>query len=442
MAEPVFAALADALLAPGLAVTAEVAELLAWLALRRDAPVDDAVRHRARMFQAAAGFERVFQLEAPAAPGLVVFGAEVAPDRLAAVPGLGLIGVSGTGLAPLEALESCIGEGLELLSQVETEADLAWQRAEPPSGAAAALPLAWQPAGPGWMPVLRLRDGATAWVPAGLCFRRPGATSPWPLSIGCAAGASADAAALHGLLELVERDAAALWWRGGRRGRPLALEHPALASAAALLARLRHGSEGNGMGRRSWLLDITTELGVPVVAAISVGPDGAGFCCGLAARPGLAAACRAALLELCQMELATAVVAAKRAEGGEAALNARDLSHQARFSGIHAARCALLHPLDSPAPVTPAPAMPTPGTPAPPATSAAEALAGLVATLAARGFDPLLLPLTRPELGVPVCRLLCPGLEVEPAAAVGPRLAAMIVETGGGDCLTGRIPLM
>ncbi len=432
MAEPVFADLAAALLAPRQPVGAEVAELLAWLGLPHGDPEgaapDATVRHRARMFQAAAGFERLFQLEAPEAPGMVVFGAEVAPDALAAAPGLRLIGVSGTGLAPLEALESCIGEGLELLSQVETVADLAQQRAVPPDGAMAALPAAWRDCGPGWMPVRRLRDGATQWVPAGLCFRRPGATAPWPLSIGCAAGPSTDAAALHGLLELVERDAAALWWRGGRRPRPLALEHPALADAAALLARLRQG----GRGRRSWLLDITTDLGVPAVAAVSVGLDGAGFCCGLAARPGLAAACRAALLELCQMELALAVVAAKREEGGEAALNPRDLSHQARFTGIHAARCALLHPLGEPAAAEAAA----------PETTPAEALAGLVAALAARGLDVLLLPLTRPSLGVPVCRLLCPGLEVEPAETIGPRLAAMIAETGGGDCLTGGIPLM
>ena len=119
---------------------------------------------------------------------------------------------------------------------------------------------------------------------------------------------------LHGLCELVERDAAGLWWRGGMRGRPLALDDPAVGEAAALLAGLRRG---NG-SRRTWLLDITTDLGIPAVAAVSCHADGKGFACGLGARPTLAGAARGAIMELCQCELAHAVVAAKRAEGGEA----------------------------------------------------------------------------------------------------------------------------
>ena len=424
MAEPVFAALAAALLAPAAAMPPEVADLLAWLGLARG---DAAAPHRARLLRAAAGFERIFQLEAPAAPGLVVFGAEVAPDALAAAPGLGVMGVSGTGTTPLAALESCIGEGIELLSQVETPADLAQQRATPPPGATVALPPHWPQAGPGWLPLRRLDGAGAAWLPAGLCLRRPGAVPPWPLSLGCAAGPSLEAAALHGLLELLERDAAALWWRGGLRPRPLALEQPGLAGAVALLAQLRGGTTG----RQSWLLDISTELGVPVVAAVSVAADGGGFCCGTAARLDLAAAAGAALRELCQMELAVAVVAAKQAEAGPAALNARDLGHLRRFHGIRPARCTLLHPRGAPRPVAAAP-------PAP----AAESLARLVARLGAQGLHPLLLPLTRPSLAVPCCRVVCPGLEVEPARLIGPRLQAAMVETGGGDCVTDGIPLM
>lgn len=427
MAEPVFAALAEALLAPAAPLAPEVAELLDWLALPRPAEPGPAERHRALLFRAAAGFERLFQLEAPEAPGMQVWGAEASPDAFAATPGHGLFGLSGTGTTPLEALESCIGEAIEILSQAETAADRAQQRAAPPPGAAA-LPPPWDTAADGWMPTRRLGDGATQWLPAELCLRRPGAAPPWPLSIGCGAGTSLEAAAVHGLLELVERDAAALWWRGGARPRPLALEHPALAGAAQLLAQLRRGRHR----RRSWLLDITSDLGIPAVAAVSVGPDGAGFCCGTAARPGLAAAARAAVLELCQMEAALAVVAAKRAERGAAALNPRDRDHLRRAEEVDAARCAQLHPLGTP--------MPPPA--APPPREPGATLAWLVAALRAHGLEPCLLPLTRPWFGVPVARVLCPGLATEPSRLIPPRLAARQAARGGDDCLTGGIPLM
>ena len=58
-----------------------------------------------------------------------------------------------------------------------------------------------------------------------------------------------------------------------------------------LLAQLRQGASA----RRSWLLDITTEIGVPCVAAVSCMADGFGFAFGLAARPTLEAAARSAV---------------------------------------------------------------------------------------------------------------------------------------------------
>lgn len=427
MPEPIFGELADALLAPAAPLSAEAAELFQWLGLARPASPGPAEQHQARLFRAAAGFERLFQLAAPEAPGLVVWGAEASPDGFSAAPGHGLYGVSGAGTAPLEALNACIGEGIEILSQAETAADRGQQRPAPPPGQPPLDP-PWDQAADGWMPTRRLADGAPLWLPAELCLRRPGATGlPWPLSMGCGAGATVEAAALHGLLELLERDAAALWWRGGQLPRPLPLEDPAPAAAARLLARLRRGNHS----RRSWLLDLTTDLGVPAVAAVSVRPDGRGFCCGTAARLTLEAAARAAVRELAQMELALAVVAAKRAERGEAALNPRDRGHQARAEGIDAATCALLHPLAAPAPAAP----PAPAEPA-------AALAWLVARLAEHGFAPCLLPLTRPGFAVPVCRVLCPGLATIPSEAMVPRLAAVIARTGGGDCYSRRIPLM
>ena len=118
---------------------------------------------------------------------------------------------------------------------------------------------------------------------------------------------------LSGLLELIERDAVALWWRGGRRGRAIALEEPALADAAGRLVQLRQGC----MDRRTCLLDMTTDIAVPVVAALSFSTGGDGFCLGTAARPSLASAAGAALTEMAQTELAVEVVEARRRGGGD-----------------------------------------------------------------------------------------------------------------------------
>lgn len=83
---------------------------------------------------------------------------------------------------------------------------------------------------------------------------------------------------------------------------------------------------------------------MPCVAAVSCAADGFGFAFGLAARPTLNAA-RSAILEMCQIELAHAVVEAKCRERGEAALNERDRVPRRRATIINADRCALLQPV-------------------------------------------------------------------------------------------------
>ena len=236
-------------------------------------------------------------------------------------------GVGGMGLSMRAAFESCIGEGVEYLSQFEagdepliaSSAGEMLQAAKGEgrrflesllSGTAGGADASFD-----CLVATGLTNDTTMLVPAEICLRRgPGRsrmTPPFLLSTGCAAGRSKADAVLHGLCELVERDAAGLWWRGGMRGRPLALDDPASGEAAALLAELRRGNAS----RRTWLLDITTDLGIPAIAAVSCRADGKGFACGLGARPTLAGAARGAIMELCQNELAHAVVAAKRARG-------------------------------------------------------------------------------------------------------------------------------
>ena len=404
---------------------------------------DPEARHRALLLTAASRFVRMFQLAAPDAPGLVAFGAEFDPaiaDPLHT--GSPVVGVSGVGLSLQEAFQGCIGEGIEYLSQLQTGSDvlLSSGSRDPaaqlgPQARDFLAAFSAHRLHPGaelsWHPARRLTDRSEALLPADLCLRRPPdrreIEPPFPLSTGSAAGTSWDAAALHGMLELIERDAASLWWRGGNRGGPIPPQHETHIMAEALLPRLRQ----NATARRSWLLDITTDIGVPCVAAVSCSANGSGFAFGLAARPTLKTAARSAILEMCQLELALAVVEAKRRESGEAALNKRDQGHRRRATMIDADRCPLLQPvlerkqhlaIDS--------------------TDPGTVLQLIVDRLRQFGIETFGLNLTRPQFAVPVARVIAPGLQPEPSEIITPRLADMITQTGGGMQYTGGVALI
>jgi ribosomal protein S12 methylthiotransferase accessory factor len=400
-------------------------------------------RHRAHLLNAASRFLRVFELTAPDAPGLLSLGAQFDPamaDPMHA--GGAAVGVSGVGLSLQEAFQGCIGEGIEYLSQLQTGDDvLELPGARDPAAAlgpqtreflaAFSAHRLRADAELSWHRATRITDGGEVLLPADLCLRRPPAQQeirpPFPLSTGSAAGTSRDGAALHGLLELIERDAASLWWRGGRRGKVIPAEHEAQIAAQARLSRLRQ----NVSARRSWLLDITTDIGVPCVVAVSCKADGSGFAFGLAARPTLAAAACSAVVEMCQLELAYVVVEAKRREAGETALNERDRVHQRRANEIDADRCLLLHPVAESAEHLPIEA------------TDPKALMRLIATRLERfGIETFSLDLTRPRFAVPAARIIAPGLQLEPSELMTPRLAAMIAQTGGGATYTGGVRLI
>jgi ribosomal protein S12 methylthiotransferase accessory factor len=412
-------------------------------------------RHGEALARAARLPSRLFLVRSPWAPGLRFVGGEVDAASTLRLPAQGSdpfprrLSLAGSGEDLLDALASCLGEGVERLSQVERPGEPLLQRPWP-DAAEQALPaarpliealLAATPdtsaAAADTTPIHWLRgrapaSGAEALIPADWCLRRgakgplaiPGAT----LSTGCAAGATFEAAAARALLELVERDAVALWWIGGRRARPLAAEDPAMAEAVRLLGVLRQG----GTGRASWLLDLTTDLAIPCIAALSVdAASGDGLACGFAARLAPEAAARAALLEMCQMELAVLVALAKREERGPAALNDVDRRHLDRARRIAADRCALLHPLG-------APALPS----LPPCSDAREALAALLEQLARCGIETALVDLTRPDHGIPVACAIAPQLQLLPCNMRTARLQSTIDATGGGDRWTQTVALL
>jgi ribosomal protein S12 methylthiotransferase accessory factor len=400
-------------------------------------------RHRAHLLQAASRFLRVFELAAPDAPGLVGLGAEF--DPAIADPmhtGSPAVGVSGIGLSLQEAFQGCIGEGVEYLSQLQTAGDRLQRfdrmdRAGELRAQTREFVTAFSAHGLrsepelSWCRATRLVDGRDVLLPADIGLRRPPGQReikpPFPLSIGSAAGTSWDGAALHGLLELIERDAASLWWHGGRRGRSIPPQDEAQVAAQALLSQLRQDAPA----RRSWLLDITTDIGVPCVAAVSCMADGFGLAVGLAARLTIAAAIRSAILEMCQVELAQRVVEAKCVERGAAALNAQDQVHRRRATLINADRCLLLQPLAEPVEHL-----------AIDAADVNSALRLLVDRLGQFGIEILTRNLTRAQFMIPMARVIAPGLQLEPSEIVTPRLADTIARTGGGAIYTGGVALI
>jgi ribosomal protein S12 methylthiotransferase accessory factor len=404
---------------------------------------DPQTANRACLLTAASRFARIFELAAPDAPGRISFGAQFDPalaDSLHA--GSQLVGVSGVGLSLQEAFQGCIGEGIEYLSQLQTSGDEllhprdeAWAGRLGPMALELVAILSERRTQPekalSWFRATRSTDGSEVLLPADICLRRPPTqrefTPPFPLSIGSAAGPSREAAALHGLLELIERDAAALWWRGGQLGRSIQPQSEAGTAAERLLRQLRHTAAAQ---RRTWLLDITTDVGVPVVAAVSCRADGCGFACGLAARPRLEAAVRAAIMEMCQIELADSVVATKRSERGDAALNAQDRTHLRRAT-INADQCILLQPI--PERATHFSIL---------ATEASEIFALIAERLKSLGIETFCLDLTRRIFGVSVVRVIAPGLQLEPSEIVTPRLQNAIARTGGGATYTGGVALI
>jgi ribosomal protein S12 methylthiotransferase accessory factor len=111
-----------------------------------------------------------------------------------------------------------------------------------------------------WTPVWSLRDQRFKYFPTGLLyfFYEDFHTD----SNGCAAGNTREEAIVQGFLELVERDAYAIWWYNR-------LQRPEVDLSEFDDAYIRDiKSQFADHGRKTWVLDITSDLGVPTYVAI------------------------------------------------------------------------------------------------------------------------------------------------------------------------------
>jgi bacteriocin biosynthesis cyclodehydratase domain-containing protein len=114
-----------------------------------------------------------------------------------------------------------------------------------------------------WSPVWSLRDGRFKYLPTSLLyFFYSGPAAFHADSNGCAAGNTLEEAIVQGFLELVERDAYAIWWYNRLRQPEVDLGQFNDSYVSDLQSQLAES------GRRLWVLDVTSDLGVPTYVAI------------------------------------------------------------------------------------------------------------------------------------------------------------------------------
>jgi len=127
------------------------------------------------------------------------------------------------------------------------------------------IPVRFDPTLPiDWTPVWSLTERRHKYLPSMQLYYGypldPDRAFCWADSNGCAAGNTREEAILQGFLELVERDSVALWWYNR-------VQHPALHLASRYCESLR--ASYAALGRAFWVLDITSDLGIPCFVAVS-----------------------------------------------------------------------------------------------------------------------------------------------------------------------------
>jgi ribosomal protein S12 methylthiotransferase accessory factor len=370
-------------------------------------------------------FKRFFPLPSHSAPGLFAFGGEVdiANASLGKIDGR-LSSVSGASTTPGRGINSCLGEAAERLSQYQENPGLVRK-------------------GTGSCPDVLLKDG----------FENPGksdlilgtncasgehvallaqdcvfvAGSKEPTSTGCGAGLTLEDAVLHGMLELVERDAFALWWIAGRPGRPIDLSTKTLTVANACLRALR----GDKSTRLTWLLDISGDVDLPCIAAVSANEQGFEVSVGTACHPKPERAVESALTEMCLMELSHQVAKMKAQTSSGKTLNPKDEMHLKRSQELDAKSCPLLHPQGIPKYYAPSSSEGDFG-------QSSKAVAELLQSV---DISVYFADLTSTDLGVPVAKCVSPDLQTYPFSQPSARLEQHIEKYGGGSALSTGIML-
>ncbi len=151
----------------------------------------------------------------------------------------------------------------------------------------------------GWTPVFSLNEKKFSYVPSAYCYL----SYPYEKDIqicpgdsnGCASGNSLEEAIFYGILELVERDAVAIWWYNRIKRPCIDLKSFSHSPFEQLQVNLQK------KGRYLYVLDLTSDLNIPCYAAASWKFDGSEIIFGTAAHLNPRVAVSRAISELNQI---------------------------------------------------------------------------------------------------------------------------------------------
>ncbi len=248
----------------------------------------------------------------------------------------------------------------------------------------------------GWVKATSLLSSEQKYLPAGYVYLGYDNVRFEANTNGCAAGITMEAATTTALLELIERDALALWWYTRARRPALDLEMIRWQRIDTALA------VAGECGKRVHVLDLTTDFGVPVCVAVAVG-EAPGLALGCAAHSSLE---RCVWKALAGMSTVMARLAAPPAHQHHWLQHARIEDHPHLQPWGRSARRE-----DT--------------------TMENAALVNLLERAKGLSLDVLRVDLTRGELGIPVVRLVAPGLRpVEPKILAPGRLYDVPVSLG------------
>ncbi len=250
-----------------------------------------------------------------------------------------------------------------------------------------------------WTPVWSLTERRHRYLPTSMLYSMP-AEERGPADLiadsnGCAAGNTLEEAILQGFYELAERDAFAVWWYNRLRVPAVDLssfDDAYLASAADYYARYE---------RDLWVLDVTSDIGIPAFVALSRRPGartediiyGAG---------AHADARIAALRAICELNQCLTWLPRPGRGGHRPMID--DPMALWWWKTARLADCSWLAP-DADAPYRKASQYP--GIESTDTREDVEHCRGLVE---AGGMEFLVLDQTRPDIGMPVVRVIVPGM--------------------------------